>query len=170
MRAAILCRCRMHRALINDHVHEGQHWWCNNHRGTDGVAGVERKVELLREVKENIEVTLTGDYDHFLAAMVPPLLAALTSTQPQSANTPVQQLRHTALEILRRLPANQVPLPVAFCTPGSPATLSVLSTCTWSTHSPYMAHMDVTHCSELRQTVCLVCSCCSSTCATSWRR
>lgn len=73
-------------------------------------AGVERKVELLREVKENIEVTLTGDYDHFLAAMVPPLLAALTSTQPQSANTPVQQLRHTALEILRRLPANQVPL------------------------------------------------------------
>jgi hypothetical protein len=78
--------------------------------------GVERKVDLLREVKEGIEVTLTGDYDHFLAVMVPPLLAALTTTQPQAANTPVQQLRHTALEILRRLPANQVHFSVALRT------------------------------------------------------
>lgn len=69
---------------------------------------MERKIALLWEVREGIEVTLTGDYDHFLAVMVAPLLGALACTAPQAANTPVHQLRHLALEILRRLPANQV--------------------------------------------------------------
>ena len=127
---------------------------------------MERKVELLREVKENIEVTLTGDYDHFLAAMVPPLLAALTSTQPQSANTPVQQLRHTALEILRRLPANQVPLLAALCTAdhlvssgaSEPAHPSPVCTRMAATHT--LDAFDMMPCPESRQSVSLLCSCC----------
>lgn len=65
-------------------------------------------MELLREVREGMEITQTGDYEHFLAVMVAPLLSLLSSTPPQAADTPVQRMRHLALEVLSRLPANQV--------------------------------------------------------------
>ncbi len=71
---------------------------------------MERRAEILGEVRDRFEAVASGDYDAFLAAMVPQLLGLLSGTQPQFADTPTQRVRHVALEIINRLPANQVSL------------------------------------------------------------
>ena len=72
------------------------------------AAGVERKAAVLAEVRDGIEVVLTGEYEHFLGLMVAPLLGLLSGTAPQFSDTPTQRARHLALVIVSRLPPNQV--------------------------------------------------------------
>jgi hypothetical protein len=70
------------------------------------AALLERR-KALDHIKDNIEMLHTAQYPGFLALIFEPVCAQLTATQPQfERDSELQVLRHAALEVLSRLPAN----------------------------------------------------------------
>jgi len=74
---------------------------------TLSVALSERR-KALDAIKDSVELLHTAQYPGFLALCFDPVCAQLTATQPQfERESELQLLRHAALEVLSRLPANE---------------------------------------------------------------
>ncbi|KIZ04105.1 transformation/transcription domain-associated protein [Monoraphidium neglectum] len=74
---------------------------------TDPAASLLERRKALDHIKDNIEMLHTAQYPGFLALIFEPVCAQLTATQPQfERDSELQVLRHAALEVLSRLPAN----------------------------------------------------------------
>lgn len=75
---------------------------------TDPAATLQERRKALDVIKDNIEHLHTAQYPGFLALVFEPVSAQLTATQPQfERDSELQVLRHAALEVLSRLPANE---------------------------------------------------------------
>ena len=65
-------------------------------------AVLERRLELLHEVYESMELVHTNEGGAFLSSFFMPFTRLLQSTQPAFSNGPVQQLRSIILSALSR--------------------------------------------------------------------
>lgn len=71
-------------------------------------AALQERRKALDVIKDSIEQLHTAQYPGFLASVFEPVSAQLTATQPQfERDSELQLLRHAALEVLSRLPANE---------------------------------------------------------------
>jgi len=69
----------------------------------------EERLKLVSEVRENIEIGHSPDYALFLQSMFPKLRRVLEEiTKPQFVDGPIQKTRHLVLDILHRVPYNEV--------------------------------------------------------------
>ena len=66
------------------------------------VAGIERRLELVRAVGESIELVHTNEAAAFLTSFCAPCLRLLQTTAPAFQEGPLQQLRSTILSALSR--------------------------------------------------------------------
>eukprot|EP00959_Pyramimonas_sp_CCMP1952_P428520 8975654-Pyramimonas_sp.AAC.1 len=75
----------------------------------DPNVSLEEKLKLAtEEVRDKIEVVHSSEYGNFLKAYFPAFKQLLTETKPQSTETEEHKLRNVLLEILNRLPHNEV--------------------------------------------------------------
>lgn len=71
-------------------------------------AAVEDKTKLALDLKESIEIVLTGEYSAFLQAFFKPLCDILrTQVPPQLSDNAEHKLRSAVLDVLTRLPHNE---------------------------------------------------------------
>ncbi len=71
-------------------------------------AALSERRKALDAIKDSVELLHTPQYPGFLALCFEPVCAQLTATQPQfERDSELQLLRHAALEVLSRLPANE---------------------------------------------------------------
>lgn len=74
------------------------------------IVGAQDRLKLVTEVKDNIEIVHTQEYETFLKYLFPAfrkVLEELTSP-PRFTEGPLQKIRYVVLEILYRLPYNEV--------------------------------------------------------------
>ncbi|GFR40174.1 hypothetical protein Agub_g731, partial [Astrephomene gubernaculifera] len=79
----------------------------HHRRLTDPASSVDEKVKVASELKENIEIVLTGEYSSFLSTFFRPFCDILRTVPPQFADTPEHKLRNNVVDILTRLPQNE---------------------------------------------------------------
>lgn len=70
--------------------------WCATY------AGIERRIQLARDVFESIELVHTNECQGFLSAFFAPLLRLLQTTQPAFADSSEHRLRNTVLAAFSR--------------------------------------------------------------------
>eukprot|EP00878_Enallax_costatus_P007959 GHUV01008325.1.p1 GENE.GHUV01008325.1~~GHUV01008325.1.p1 ORF type:complete len:285 (+),score=89.02 GHUV01008325.1:246-1100(+) len=75
---------------------------------TDPLCDIDARKKATDSIKDSQELWHTKEYPKFLKVFLEPLLAQLTSTQPQFEDTELQKLRHSVLEVLSKLPPNEV--------------------------------------------------------------
>ena len=66
------------------------------------------KLQLVTEIRDNIEVVHTFEYKNFLAHLFPVFYNSLRQGQPQFTDGTEQKIRNILLEILNRLPNNEL--------------------------------------------------------------
>ena len=71
-------------------------------------ADTKERFKLATEVRDAIEIVNTSEYPKFLAAYLPAFQKVLETVPPQLADTPEHKLRNVVLEILNRLPHNEI--------------------------------------------------------------
>lgn len=70
---------------------------------------MEDKLKVVLELKEGIEIVLTpSEYSAFVSTFFKPFCDILRTVPPQFADTPEHKLRSTVVDILTRLPQNEV--------------------------------------------------------------
>jgi transformation/transcription domain-associated protein len=75
----------------------------------DPAVSLKDKLQLAtEEVRDKIEIVHTSEYQNFLKAYFPVFQQLLLETKPQSTETVEHKLRNVLLEILNRLPHNEV--------------------------------------------------------------
>lgn len=70
--------------------------------------GTTEKLQLATELRDSIEIVHTSEYLNFLKAFFPAFRRVLAGTKPQFKDGDEHKLRNTVLEILNRLPHNEV--------------------------------------------------------------
>jgi hypothetical protein len=76
------------------------------------------------EVKDSLELVHTANYANFLKFYLPVFKQLLKEVPPQTSNTPEHKLRNQLLEILNRLPHNELLRPL--CTELLELTMEAL--------------------------------------------
>lgn len=71
-------------------------------------AGAKERLQLATEVRDAIEIVNTSEYPKFLAAYLPAFQKVLESVPPQAEDSPEHKLRNVVLEMLNRLPHNEI--------------------------------------------------------------
>lgn len=71
------------------------------------AADIKAKRAACESVKESVEILHTAEYPEFLRHFFGPLVGLLANSQPQFEDSEAAKLRHTALEVLARLPHNE---------------------------------------------------------------
>lgn len=74
---------------------------------------IDARKKATDSIKDSQELWHTKDYPEFLRTFFDPLLSQLASTAPQFADSELQKLRHAVLEVLSKLPPNEVLRPYA---------------------------------------------------------
>ena len=69
------------------------------------------KLQLATEVKDSIEIVHTAEYSNFLKFYLPRFSVMLAEVPPQKSENTEHKLRNVLLEIINRLPHNEVPSP-----------------------------------------------------------
>jgi len=72
----------------------------------DSEKDVNLRLQLVTEIKDNIEIVHSPEYKNFLHHLFPVFYNILRQTQPQFTDGAEQKVRNTLLEILNRLPNN----------------------------------------------------------------
>lgn len=72
------------------------------------AADIEARRRATDSLKDSQELLHTKEYPKFLKVFFDPLVAQLAGTQPQFEDTELQKLRHSVLEVLSKLPPNEV--------------------------------------------------------------
>lgn len=70
--------------------------------------GTGEKLQLATELRDSIEIVHTSEYLNFLKAFFPAFRRVLAGTKPQFKDCDEHKLRNAILEILNRLPHNEV--------------------------------------------------------------
>jgi transformation/transcription domain-associated protein len=73
---------------------------------------VKAKLVVASEIKDSMEIVHTVEYDNFLRTYLPAFRQLLKEIPPQTSETPEDKLRHMMLDILNRLPHNEVLRPL----------------------------------------------------------
>ena len=69
--------------------------------------GVEAKIAIVESIKEGIEI-VSNEYTNFLSCYVPAFEHVLKQVAPQTEKTQEHKLRNTVMEIIHRLPHNEL--------------------------------------------------------------
>ncbi|GAN05230.1 conserved hypothetical protein [Mucor ambiguus] len=78
------------------------------HRLGDANLGINLKVTIANELRDQVEVFQTAEYPKFLSTLIPVFLDILQNDQPVFiSNAPEQKLRNILLEIIYRLPQTE---------------------------------------------------------------
>ena len=88
------------------------------------VPDIKAKLAVASEIKDSMEIVHTVEYDNFLKFYLPAFKQLLKEIPPQTSETPEHKLRNQILEILNRLPHNEVLRPL--CTELLELTMEVL--------------------------------------------
>ncbi|KAH3761988.1 transformation/transcription domain-associated protein [Pelomyxa schiedti] len=70
----------------------------------DATGDISKKLKLVVELRENLDIMHTLEYTNFLVYVFPVLYNELRGIEPQKADGPEHKLRNTILEIIKRLP------------------------------------------------------------------
>jgi transformation/transcription domain-associated protein len=70
-------------------------------------ADAQLKLQLVSEIRDNLEVVHTAEYANFLKFLFPVFYNALRQGTPQLQDGPEHKIRNVLLEILNRLPNNE---------------------------------------------------------------
>ena len=76
-------------------------------------AALDRKLQLLIEIRDGMEIVHSADYILFLQSFLKVFAHLLETTQPQTSDTLEHRVRNLVLEIVNRLPANDMLKPFA---------------------------------------------------------
>lgn len=72
------------------------------------LSDLQERLTLVTEIRDNIELVHTIEYKNFLQYLFPAFFNQLRSVQPQFNDGPEQKIRNIILEILNRLPSNEL--------------------------------------------------------------
>eukprot|EP00882_Tetradesmus_deserticola_P008294 GHRQ01008744.1.p1 GENE.GHRQ01008744.1~~GHRQ01008744.1.p1 ORF type:complete len:305 (+),score=150.46 GHRQ01008744.1:160-1074(+) len=75
---------------------------------TDPSCDIEARKKATDAIKDSQELWHTKEYRRFLEVFFEPLVSQLTSTPPQFEDSELHKLRHSVLEVLSKLPPNDV--------------------------------------------------------------
>ncbi|WIA37453.1 hypothetical protein OEZ86_014371 [Tetradesmus obliquus] len=75
---------------------------------TDPSCDIEARKKATDSIKDSQELWHTKEYRRFLEVFFDPLVQQLTSTPPQFEDSELHKLRHSVLEVLSKLPPNEV--------------------------------------------------------------
>lgn len=69
---------------------------------------VQQRQQLVTEMRDSIEIVHTSEYGNFLKHLFPAFHKLLVDGRPQFTEGPEQKIRNMLLEVLNRLPNNEV--------------------------------------------------------------
>jgi len=69
---------------------------------------IDARKKATDSIKDSQELWHTKDYPEFLKLFFEPLVSQLTNSSPQFEDSELQKLRHSVLEVLSKLPPNEV--------------------------------------------------------------
>jgi hypothetical protein len=77
-------------------------------RWAPSCSDLKTKLQLATEVKDSIEIVHTAEYSNFLKLYLPHFSRLLSEVPPQKTENTEHKLRNVLLEIINRLPHNEV--------------------------------------------------------------